>query len=146
MSGKKTAKLSFGAVDERQKRQQDSLSARSLAEFLVPVVQIANRFKTPRTSEKRDMIDPEREELFDLYHLPDGMPAVCRPNHRTIRQWIHEGVGGVKLECVRVGARLFSSREAMDRFSARITEAADRVRQERYAEKLAAKRSTVGAT
>ena len=110
------------------------------------MVRTANRSKTLRNSEQRDMIDPEREELFDLYRLPDTMPAVCRPNHRTVRKWIHEGVGGVKLEFVRVGARLFSSREALKRFSSRITEAADRSREERRAKKLAAKRSTAKTT
>jgi hypothetical protein len=91
-------------------------------------------------------IDTRSEELLDLYALADSLPAACRPNHRTVRQWIHCGVGGVRLECVRVGARLFSTREAVDRFSVRISEAADRARQERYAKKLATTRSTAATT
>ena len=41
----------------------------------------------------------------------------CRPDKSTLTRWIHKGVGGVKLEAVRIGGRnIFTSVQALTRF------------------------------
>jgi len=39
-----------------------------------------------------------------------------RPDKATMCRWIHRGVGGVKLDAVRIGIQLFTSRQAITRF------------------------------
>ena len=39
-----------------------------------------------------------------------------RPDKSTLHRWIHRGVGGVKLEAVRMGYQIFTSHEAITRF------------------------------
>jgi hypothetical protein len=40
-----------------------------------------------------------------------------RPDKATMTRWIHKGVGGVKLEAIRLGGRsIFTSMQALNRF------------------------------
>lgn len=40
-----------------------------------------------------------------------------RPDKATMTRWIHKGVGGVKLEAIRLGGRdIFTSTQALTRF------------------------------
>lgn len=40
-----------------------------------------------------------------------------RPDKATLTRWIHRGVGGVKLEAIRLGGRdIFTSTESLTRF------------------------------
>ena len=39
-----------------------------------------------------------------------------RPDKATMHRWIHCGVGGVKLEAIRLGREMFTSRQALTRF------------------------------
>ncbi len=39
-----------------------------------------------------------------------------RPDKATMTRWIHKGVGGVRLEAVRMGCQLLTSRQALTRF------------------------------
>ena len=40
-----------------------------------------------------------------------------RPDKATLTRWIHRGIGGVKLEAVRLGGRsIFTSTQALTRF------------------------------
>jgi len=39
-----------------------------------------------------------------------------RPDKGTICRWVHRGVGGVKLDAVRVGSQLLTSKQALHRF------------------------------
>ncbi len=41
-----------------------------------------------------------------------------RPDISTMTRWIHRGVGGTKLEAVRIGRQLITSRQAITRFIA----------------------------
>ncbi len=41
-----------------------------------------------------------------------------RPDISTMTRWIHRGVGGNKLEAVRIGRQLITSRQALTRFIA----------------------------
>lgn len=39
-----------------------------------------------------------------------------RPDKATITRWIHRGIGGTRLEAVRIGRNLLTSTEALTRF------------------------------
>lgn len=39
-----------------------------------------------------------------------------RPDKATLCRWIHRGVGGVRLDAVRMGCQLLTSRQALTRF------------------------------
>lgn len=39
-----------------------------------------------------------------------------RPDKATLTRWIHRGVGGVRLDAVRMGYQLLTSRQALTRF------------------------------
>jgi hypothetical protein len=39
-----------------------------------------------------------------------------RPDKATLTRWIHRGIGGTKLEAVRLGNALYTSRQALTRF------------------------------
>lgn len=39
-----------------------------------------------------------------------------RPDKATMTRWVHRGVGGVKLDSVRIGVQLLTSRQALHRF------------------------------
>lgn len=39
-----------------------------------------------------------------------------RPDKATVHRWIHRGVGGVKLEAIRLGRDWMTSRQAITRF------------------------------
>ena len=39
-----------------------------------------------------------------------------RPDKSTVFRWIHRGVAGVKLEHVRIGSQILTSRQAITRF------------------------------
>lgn len=39
-----------------------------------------------------------------------------RPDKSTLARWTHKGVSGVRLEAVRIGSQLVTSRQAIHRF------------------------------
>jgi hypothetical protein len=39
-----------------------------------------------------------------------------RPDISTMTRWIHRGLGGTKLEAVRIGRQLITSKQAITRF------------------------------
>ena len=45
-----------------------------------------------------------------------GQKGLPEPNRETVRRWAAKGVRGVVLESFCVGARRYTSREAVDRF------------------------------
>jgi hypothetical protein len=75
---------------------------------------------------------PNRERPFPLdetrlfvsevpRHLPRGRGG--RPVHLlTVLRWIRQGVRGVRLEALKLGGRWVTSREALARFMARLSE------------------------
>jgi hypothetical protein len=69
------------------------------------------------------MIDPNTENLLSLAEAAKSLPG--RPNVTTVWRWRNRGVRGVKLETVCIGGRRFTSREALARFCAATTAAAD---------------------
>jgi hypothetical protein len=70
------------------------------------------------------MIDLAAEQLITLEEAvrlrPEGRGG--RPTHvSTVYRWIKTGVRGVRLEGLRLGGRLHTSREALQRFADRLT-------------------------
>lgn len=60
------------------------------------------------------MIDINRDEIIPLDELLDELPD---PPARTTRwRWCESGIGGVRLETVKIGRRRYTSRAAFQRF------------------------------
>jgi len=72
------------------------------------------------------LIDFETETLVPITDVPKSIPG--RPCLRTVWRWIELGVYGVKLETIKVGQRRYTSKEAIRRFIAQTTAAADKSR------------------
>ncbi len=39
-----------------------------------------------------------------------------RPDKATIHRWVHRGVGGIRLEAIKLGIQTLTSRQALTRF------------------------------
>lgn len=57
----------------------------------------------------------------DILTITDARKEIAsitgqRPDLSTMTRWIHRGVGGTKLEAVRIGRQLITSRQAITRF------------------------------
>ena len=69
-------------------------------------------------------IDLNREQIISFAELAKSLPG--RPSRKpihlsTIHRWRKNGLRGVHLECVRIGGRWCTSREAFSRFCRRLT-------------------------
>jgi len=72
------------------------------------------------------MIELSSESLVPLRSVPKLLPK--RPNGKRVHisavyRWIQRGVRGVRLESTRVGGTTYTSEEALQRFSERLSEA-----------------------
>ena len=70
------------------------------------------------------MIDVATESLVPLREVPRCLPP--RPNGKRLHvsavyRWTLRGIKGVVLETVRIGGTTYTSREAIQRFSERLT-------------------------
>ena len=65
------------------------------------------------------MIDISMEGVIPLTKAARITPG--EPHVATLFRWASRGVGGVKLEVLRVGGRTCTSREAIQRFCNRLT-------------------------
>ena len=70
------------------------------------------------------MIDVASENLVPLRDVPRCLPL--RPNGKRLHisavyRWTLRGIRGVVLETVRIGGTTYTSREAIQRFSERLT-------------------------
>jgi hypothetical protein len=63
------------------------------------------------------------ETLLTLAEAARSLPG--RPHLSTLQRWRLRGVRGVKLETILVGGRRVTSQEAIERFAAATTAAAD---------------------
>jgi hypothetical protein len=72
------------------------------------------------------MIDPQTESLVSLTDAAKSLPN--RPNLTTVWRWRNRGVRGIKLETILIGGRRMTSREALSRFFAATTAAAEGAR------------------
>jgi hypothetical protein len=70
------------------------------------------------------MIDIASERLMTLTEAAAFRPAnrQGKPTHiSTVYRWINPGVRGVRLEAIRLGGKLYTSKEALQRFAERLT-------------------------
>lgn len=72
-------------------------------------------------------IDLQTENLLSLTDAARALPAIDgrRPHVSTLWRWAKKGVRGVRLEHVRLGHRICTSREALNRFAQRLAEVDD---------------------
>ena len=71
------------------------------------------------------MIDPDREYLLSLTEASKKCPVRRvgkRPHISCIYRWTTKGCRGVVLESIQVGGTRCTSKEALSRFFARLTE------------------------
>ena len=70
-------------------------------------------------------LDQTTEQLLSLADAVKVVPAIDgrRPHISTIWRWCRRGLRGVRLEYVRLGHRVCTSREAIYRFAQRLAEA-----------------------
>ncbi|NLF67444.1 MAG: DUF1580 domain-containing protein [Candidatus Anammoximicrobium sp.] len=68
-------------------------------------------------------IDISRESLLTLTEAAKTLPT--RPAISSLHRWRLRGVRGVKLETALLGGRRVTSREALERFAAAVTNAAE---------------------
>jgi hypothetical protein len=75
----------------------------------------------PRTAARRDLT---REDLLSLSEAARYLPTVNGKKHATstLYRWCRRGIGGIRLEYIRVGRTIATSREALDRFFAALAE------------------------
>ena len=69
------------------------------------------------------MIDMLHEDLITLAQAREMVPG--RPNLSTVYRWVFRGVRGCRLETICIGGARRTSREALSRFFAASTKAAD---------------------
>ena len=74
-------------------------------------------------------IDTTREELLSLTQATKVMPQIKgkRPAISTLWRWCRKGLNGVCLEYVRVGRKIATSREALNRFFNALAETDERM-------------------
>ena len=71
------------------------------------------------------MIDINEESVFSLSQAAKVLPSIDgrRPHPSTIWRWCTRGIRGVHLEHVRVGGRVCTSADALNRFVNKLAEA-----------------------
>ena len=64
------------------------------------------------------MIDIEREEIIPLKEVADYCATTFkhRPHYGVVYRWVRKGCYGVKLETIRLGSKIFTSKQAVSRF------------------------------
>lgn len=87
-------------------------------------------------------IDISKEELLTLTEVTKVLPKL-KPHgvsSNCVWRWCRKGVKGVKLDYVRIGARMYTSTEALNRFANAVADAdrqqhaeAERMREEEAA-------------
>ncbi len=60
------------------------------------------------------MIDIQQERLLSFPQAAAILPF--RPHVSTLHRWRLRGIGGVRLETIRLGGRRFTSEQALTRF------------------------------
>ena len=96
-------------------------------------------------SQEDVMINPATEDMLSIQQLCKLFPGrkgkgIARA---TAMRWILNGVGGVRLESVRIGGSRYTSREAVERFVAALnhcipTKPVDRNREHQQVERTLA--------
>lgn len=71
------------------------------------------RRDAPATANPLDLL---AEDIIRLNEVPQEIPG--RVDVSTVWRWAQRGVGGIKLETVKVGGKKLTSRQALSRFIA----------------------------
>ena len=60
----------------------------------------------------------QAEEIFSLSEAAGSVPRINgqRPHTSTLWRWCRKGCRGTRLEYIRIGSKIATSREALDRF------------------------------
>lgn len=66
-------------------------------------------------------IDITTEQLIDFNEAAELLPEGSRPTYATWWRWATKGVGGVKLETVKIGAKRATTASAVARFVETLT-------------------------
>jgi hypothetical protein len=68
------------------------------------------------------------EHLLSFSDAVKTLPTVNSRRHApsTLYRWARKGIGGVRLEYLRIGRSMVTSREALDRFFAQLAAADER--------------------
>lgn len=66
-------------------------------------------------------IEFTNEQLLSFGDASKLLPPGSRPSYATWWRWHRRGVGGVKLETIRVGGKRYTTAEAMQRFIAALS-------------------------
>jgi len=71
------------------------------------------------------MIDLNQEDLIPINQVPRLLPR--QPNNKrlhisTVYRWMTRGIDGVKLEFIKIGGRMMTSRQALQRFAEKQTD------------------------
>ena len=64
------------------------------------------------------MIDTFREKVISLNEAVDHISKISgrKRNRHVVLRWINKGVGGTRLETIRIGRQIYTSEEAINRF------------------------------
>ena len=68
----------------------------------------------PNFSDTKNPLDLLTEDLIRLNEVPKVLPS--RVDVSTAWRWAMRGVGGIKLETVKIGGKKMTSRQAVTRF------------------------------
>ncbi|MBA4016461.1 MAG: hypothetical protein C0483_04675 [Pirellula sp.] len=71
-------------------------------------------------------IDLANERLLTFDEAAELLPPARRPSHATWWRWWRHGVQNVRLETAVVGGRRYTTRAAVERFAASMTEHRER--------------------
>jgi len=74
-------------------------------------LKVIKKPKSPATSSPLDLLT---EDLIRLNEVPKVLPR--RVDVSTAWRWAMRGVGGIKLETVKIGGKKMTSRQAVTRF------------------------------
>ncbi len=83
------------------------------------------------------------EELLSVAEAAKILPG--RPNVATVWRWISRGCKGIRLEVFRSGGRTYTSRQALERFSARLSGQAESPAPTARAKRVAAAEAELAA-
>ena len=91
-------------------------------------------------------IDMKTEELITLADATHVLPRLNgrRLHSSTIWRWAVKGVGSVKLDYLKIGGRIVTSREALNRFSSALADSDRRPGESQKAHRPEGKHSTDG--
>src|SRR6516164_9313775 len=76
--------------------------------------------RAPARAEDNPLETLLSETLIRIADVAELLPPPSRPTYRTILRWTRHGVAGTRLEAIRLGGEVYTSREAFKRFLTRI--------------------------